>query len=447
MKQILLSIIACLTFSIGAMSQGLVAVDKVIAVVGKNIVKQSDVESAYAQVRLRQGNADAFENRCDIFEGLLLNRLMVQKGLMDSVEVSDEEVESQVEYYLKAYLRQYGSKEALREATGFEYDEFHDLYFDLIKNRILSQRVEGQLTSSVTVTPQEVRAYYDQIPKDSLMTIPAEYECSEITIQPDISQEERERVRLELAQLRERVIKGEKFSMLATLYSQDPGSAKKGGELGFFGRGDMVPEFESAAFALQPGEVSPIIETQFGFHILQLIERRGNTINVRHILIQPKVSSADLLRARILLDSVVGAIRAGTLSFDEAVKQFSESTTKRTGGIMVNPNSGNNRFTKETFTELYPGIPITSMNEGDISNATQMVDEDNKSLYRAVRLVKKIDEHKANLNDDYDKIFNAALAEAKHKKLLAWSAKMIKNTYIRIDEDYKGCPFRLKWTE
>ncbi|MBQ4377206.1 MAG: peptidylprolyl isomerase [Bacteroidales bacterium] len=428
------------------MAQQPVAIDKVVAVVGKNIIKMSDIESAYAQVRLRQGNTDGFANRCDILEGMLLNRLMVQKGMMDSVEVSDEEVENQVDYYLKAYLRQYGSKEALREATGFEYDEFHDLYFDLLKNRILSQRVENQLTSSVTVTPQQVRAYYERIPKDSLMHIDAEYEFAEITLQPAISQQERDHVRLELAQLRERILKGEKFSMLATLYSQDPGSAKKGGELGFFGRGDMVPEFESAAFALKPGEVSPIIETQFGFHILQLIERRGNTINVRHILLQPKVSNEDLLAARIRLDSIATAIRSGSITFADAVKTYSQATTKRTGGIMVNPNTGNNRFTRDAFTELYPGIAIATMKVGDISNATLMTDEDNKSLYRIVCLTKKIDEHNANLIDDYDKIHAAALAEAKHDKILSWSTKMIKNTYIRIAPEYQNCPFRLNWT-
>lgn len=447
MKRFLSLCLLLLMFSSLLMAQEPVAIDKVIAVVGKNIVKKSDVESAYAQIRLRQGNMAGFENRCDILESQMLSKLLVQKGLVDSVEVTDEEVEMQVEYYLKAYLRQYGSKEALRAATGFEYDEFHDLYFDLLKNNILRQRVESQLTSNVTVTPQQVREYYERIPKDSLPHIETEYEAAEITLQPAISEAERDRVRLELAQLRERVLKGENFSMLATLYSQDPGSSKKGGELGFFGRGDMVSEFEAAAFALKPGEVSPIIKTQFGFHILQLIERRGNTINVRHILLQPKVSAEDLLVARMKLDSIATSIREGRISFEEAVKTYSESSTKRTGGILSNANTGNNRFTKADFMELYPGIPITSMQVGDISNATQMVDEDNKSLYRIVKLTKRVDEHDANLADDYDKIYNAALKEAKQNKLFSWSAKMIKNTYIRIDDEYKDCNFRLKWIQ
>ncbi|MBR1793504.1 MAG: peptidylprolyl isomerase [Bacteroidales bacterium] len=446
MKRILFVLVMLAACSV-VDAQEPVAVDKVVAVVGKNIVKKSDVESAYAQVRMRQGNAAGFEGRCEILENQMLSKLLIQKGLVDSVEVTDEEVEVQVEYYLKAYLRQYGSKQALREATGFEYDEFHDLYFDLLKNNILRQRVESQLTSSVTVTPQQVRSYYESIPKDSLPHIETEYEVAEISLQPAIAESERDRVRLELAQLRERVLKGESFSMLATLYSQDPGSSKKGGELGFFGRGDMVSEFEAAAFALKPGEVSPIIETQFGFHILQLIERRGNTINVRHILLQPQVGAEDLLAARMRLDSISSEIRKGTISFEDAVRQYSQASTNKTGGVLSNPSTGNNRFTKSEFMEIYPGIPIATMQVGDISNATQMVDEDNKALYRIIKLTKRVEEHDANLSDDYDKIYNAALQEAKQNKVYAWADKMIKNTYVRIDDEYKDCNFRMKWLQ
>ncbi|MBQ0015911.1 MAG: peptidylprolyl isomerase, partial [Bacteroidales bacterium] len=235
------------------------------------------------------------------------------------------------------------------------------------------------------------------------------------------------------------------FSMLATLYSQDPGSSKKGGELGFFGRGDMVGEFEAAAFALKPGEVSPIIETQYGFHILQLIERRGNTINVRHILLQPKVNAEDLLKARIKLDSIVQAIRLGNITFEDAARKYSTSNTSKLGGTLANPRTGNMRFTKDVFAELYPGIGLVAMNEGDISNATLMQDDEGHDLYRAILLTKKIEAHTANLTDDYDKIYNAALQEAKNKKVLEWSSKMIKNTYIRIDEEYQTCNFKLPW--
>ena len=273
MKKILLTVFAVgLWLPLSAQNGTLV--DGVAAVVGKNIVKYSDIERSYAQMRVRSGAGDAFKNRCAILENLILSQLLVHKGEVDSVEVSDDDVKQYLDYYLKSDLRQYGSKEALREATGFTYDELKEQYERMIRNNLLSRRVEYQITENVKVTPAEVTTFFNSLPADSLPMMPERYELSEIVIEPAISEEERDRVRTELAGLRERVLKGEKFSMLATLYSQDPGSAKKGGELGFFSRGEMVGEFESAAFALKPGEVSPIIETQFGFHIIQLIERQ-----------------------------------------------------------------------------------------------------------------------------------------------------------------------------
>lgn len=439
---ILLQLVLC---GSAAMAQQETVVDQVVAVVGKNIVKLSDVENAYGQIRRQQGSVNAKENRCSILESMLISKLLIYKGEVDSVEVTDEEVEQQVQYYLKAVMRQYGSKEAMKNATGYTYDEFHDIYFDLLKDRILSQRVEYSLTEGVKITPGEVSAYYNRIPKDSLPEVAEEYEVAEIVIKPEVSDAERERVRFELSQLRERIVKGERFEMLATLYSEDPGSAKKGGELGFFTRGDMVSEFEAAAFALKPGEVSPIIETSFGFHILQLIERRGNNINCRHLLLIPKVSSEDLLKARVKLDSIANQIRLGNITFEAAAAQFSDGSTKLQGGIVSNPQTGNNRFNKEGFTALYPGISLTSMNAGDISNATSFKTDNNKDAYCLIKLNKKVPAHKANLTDDYDKLFAAALEEAKHKKMMEWCQRQIKNTYIRIADDYKDCNFQLNW--
>lgn len=422
-------------------------VDQVVAVVGKNIVKLSDIENSYSQLRRQQGNVNAKENRCNILESILVSKLLIHKGEVDSVEVTDEEVEDQVQYYLKAVTRQYGTKEAMRQATGYTYDEFHDIYFGLIKDRILSQRVQYSLTENVKITPAEVSVYFNNIPKDSLPTMPEEYEISEIVIRPAITEAERERIHFELAQLRERIVNGESFSMLATLYSEDPGSAKKGGELGFFTRGDMVSDFEAAAYALKPGEVSPIVETPYGFHIIQLIERRGNSINARHILLTPKVSGDDLLRARMRLDSIANQVRLGNLTFEDAARNFSDGDTKRQGGVVTNPATGNRRFTKEVFTELYPGISLTAMNAGDISNATIMKTDDNKDAYRIVQLNKKVEAHTANLTDDYDKIYNAALEEAKNNKVKEWAQRQIKNTYIRIADGYRDCDFQLDWVK
>lgn len=438
-------------FIIGIAGRGLaqeeVLIDGVAAVIGKNIVKISDIENAFLQVRISQGYENAFQNRCDILEGMLISRLLIHKGEVDSTEVTDEEVEAEAERYLKSYIRQYGSKEALQESTGYTYDELYEIYFTLIHDRILSQRVEYGLTQNVKITPAEVGEFFHRIPADSIPVVETEYEVSEILMKPNVTEVERDRVRTELAQLRERVLKGESFSMLATLYSQDPESAKKGGELGFFTRGDMVSAFESAAFTLKPGEVSPIVETQYGFHIIQLIERRGNAINARHILLSPQVSAEDLLRVRITLDSLANQIRLGNIPFDEAAKKYSMAESKAQGGLATNQYTGNNRFTQSTFNEQFRGISINAMQPGDVSNATLMTTDDNHQVYRLVRLNKKIDEHKANLTDDYDKIYNAALQEAKNNKLMDWAQKMIKNTHIRLSDEYQGCSFRLNWTE
>ncbi len=440
MKKILLTVFAVgLWLPLSAQNGTLV--DGVAAVVGKNIVKYSDIERSYAQMRVRSGAGDAFKNRCAILENLILSQLLVHKGEVDSVEVSDDDVKQYLDYYLKADLRQYGSKEALREATGFTYDELKEQYERMIRNNLLSRRVEYQITENVKVTPAEVTTFFNSLPADSLPMMPERYELSEIVIEPAISEEERDRVRTELAGLRERVLKGEKFSMLATLYSQDPGSAKKGGELGFFSRGEMVGEFESAAFALKPGEVSPIIETQFGFHIIQLIERRGNTVNARHILIVPKVSSTDLLKARMKLDSLATEIRGGHISFEDAARQYSTAKNAKQGGTVTNPNDGSGRFTADEVKERYFNVGLNGMDAGQISNAMSMKTEENRDAYRIVRLNKKHPAHKANLTDDYDNIYNAALVDAKQKYMREWARRQAKSTYIKLADEYCNCSF------
>ena len=247
--------IATLLVSLFATAQDRQMVDGIVAVVGQTIIKNSDVEQAYAQIRLRKGMENAKVERCSLLESMLISKLLVHKGMVDSVEVKNEQVEEQVEYYLSMAVAQAGGKDKLRDLFHASYDELHDQYFDILYERTLSQKVEYELTGNIKVTPAEVSEYFATYTADSLPEIPAQYEVSEIVIEPTISEAERDRVRGELAELRERILKGDNFAMLARLYSQDPGSAAKGGELGFFGRGKMVSEFEAAAFALKPGEV------------------------------------------------------------------------------------------------------------------------------------------------------------------------------------------------
>ena len=445
MKKLIL-ITATLLAGLTATAQDRQIVDGIVAVVGQTIIKNSDVEQAYAQIRLRKGMENAKIERCALLENMLISKLLVHKGMVDSVEVKNEQVEEQVEYYLDMAVAQAGGKEKLRNLFHASYDELHDQYFDILYERMLSQKVEYDLTGNIKVTPAEVTEYFAKYTADSLPEIPTQYEVSEIVIEPTISEAERERVRSELAELRERILKGDNFAMLARLYSQDPGSASKGGELGFFGRDKMVSEFEAAAFALKPGEVSPIVETQFGFHIIQLIERRGNTVNARHILMQPKTSPDDLLRARVTLDSLAQEIRQGHATFEEVARKYSNGVSREQGGAVTNPSTGNSRFDKETFSQLYPGISIAAMDEGEISNATPITTTENKSAYCIVKVTKRIAAHKANLTDDYDRISNAALEAAKNQKIVDWCNRMVKTTNVRIADDYKDCPnFKVNW--
>lgn len=446
MKRTFLIIAATLLAGITASAQERQMVDGIVAVVGQTIIKNSDIEQAYAQVRLRKGIENAKEERCSLLESMLISKLLIHKGMVDSVEVKDEQVEEQVDYYLQMAVAQAGGKDKLRDLFHASYDELHDQYFDILHDRMLSQKVEYDLTGNIKVTPAEVNEYFAAYPVDSLPEISTQYEISEIVIEPTITEAERDRVRGELAELRERILKGDNFSMLARLYSQDPGSATKGGELGFFGRGRMVAEFEAAAFALKPGEVSPIVETEYGFHIIQLIERRGNTINVRHILMQPKTSSDDLLRARITLDSLAQEIRQGHITFEEAAQKYSTGSNRAQGGAVTNPVSGNSRFDKESFAQVYPGISIAALDEGEISNATAYTTAENKSAYCIIKVNKKIPAHIANLTDDYDRIANAALEAAKSKKIVEWCNRMVKTTFVRIADEYKDCPnFKVAW--
>ena len=446
MKRTFLIIAATLLAGITASAQERQMVDGIVAVVGQTIIKNSDIEQAYAQVRLRKGIENAKEERCSLLESMLISKLLIHKGMVDSVEVKDEQVEEQVDYYLQMAVAQAGGKDKLRDLFHASYDELHDQYFDILHDRMLSQKVEYDLTGNIKVTPAEVNEYFAAYPVDSLPEISTQYEISEIVIEPTIAEAERDRVRGELAELRERILKGDNFSMLARLYSQDPGSATKGGELGFFGRGRMVAEFEAAAFALKPGEVSPIVETEYGFHIIQLIERRGNTINVRHILMQPKTSSDDLLRARITLDSLAQEIRQGHITFEEAAQKYSTGSSRAQGGAVTNPVSGNSRFDKESFAQVYPGIGIAALDEGEISNATSYTTAENKSAYCIIKVNKKIPAHIANLTDDYDRIANAALEAAKSKKIVEWCNRMVKTTFVRIADEYKDCPnFKVAW--
>jgi len=423
-------------------------VDEVVAVVGRNIILKSDIENQYINYRM-QGTikGSSTELHCQILEDMLFQKLLVAQAEVDSIIVDDAQVNTELERRIGIFIKQFGSQEKLERYYDKSLNEIKSELFDVIKEQLLAQQVQQQIIQDVSVTPSEIKDYFKSIPKDSIPLIKTEYVIRQIVKNPPISIEEKLRIKEQLLKLRKRILKGESFSMLAILYSEDPGSASKGGELGFYGRGQLYPEFEAVAFKLKEGEISDVVETEAGYHIIQMIERKGDYINVRHILLIPKVSSADLAKAKKELDSVAQLIRSDSITFDEAVDKFSDDPDKNNGGYLINPYTGGTSFEAE---QLDPQVSfvIEKMKPGEISNPVPFKTEKQKDAYRILYLKSKTPPHKANLKDDYPKIQQWALQKKQHETVVSWVNEKSKNTYIRIIDEYKNkCKFNYNWLE
>ena len=440
MKKIFLSLLFIfITFS--SFSQ---LIDKVVAVIGDEIVLQSDIETQYLQY-LSQGYTDKKEIKCQITEDILYQRLLVHQAKLDSIDVTEDEVNKELERRLFSFISELGSQAALEEYFGKSIIDIKAEFYDVIYSQLLSQRMQSTITSSVRITPEEVKLFYKQLEQnDELPLIPTKFQISQIVKIPEISSDEKSRIRKKLISFRQRINDGEDFKVLATLYSDDTESAKNGGELGFVNRGDLVPEFESAAFALKGNEISEVIETNFGYHIIQLIDRRGESINVRHILMKPKISSAALLEAKNQLEKVESLLNDGSLNFEDASKNHSDDISKNNGGLLINPQTGSSLFTPEQLNVNIRYV-VERMDEGEVSSISQFVMSDGMKAYRIIKIMKKIEEHKANLIDDFTQINDAALNSKKQNRISEWVDKKISNTYIRVSEDIDSCESLNKW--
>ena len=440
MKRIIISAILSF-FSFTSYTQ---IVDEIIAVVGNEVVLSSDIETQYLQY-LSQGYTDSEEVRCQIIEDVLYQKLLVHQAKLDSTDVSEDDVNQELDSRLNSFISQLGSEEALEEYFKKSTSELKIEFYEIIYNQLLTQRMQSSITSSVSITPEEVKLFFQEMKKSSdIPVMPTTLEISQIIKIPEITLDEKSRIRKKLISFRDRIKNGEDFTVLATLYSDDTESAKNGGELGFVGRGALVPEFESAAFSLKGDQISEVIETQFGYHIIQLIERRGETVNVRHILLKPKVSSASLLEAKTQLEKVENLMKSEEITFEEAARFHSDDVSKNNGGLLINPQTGSSLFTVE---ELPLNIRYSAdrMNEGDVSSISQFVMDDGKKAYRIIKITRKLKEHSANLIDDFSLINDAALNEKKQQEIAEWVVEKIKITYIRFDYDYNNCDVLKKW--
>ena len=420
-------------------------IDQVVAVVGKGIILESDIENQYINYKMQGGlSGSPSEKRCMILEDILYQKLMVTQAEYDSIEISDIQVDSEIDRRIQMFISQFGSQEKLEEYYGKTMVEIRMELHDIIGEQLLAQQVQQGIVAGVTVTPSEIRSFFRTMPSDSIPLIVTEYVIAQIVKKPPINIEEKLRVKEQLLELRKRVLDGENFSTLAILYSQDPGSAKKGGELGFYGRGQLYPEFEAIAFKLKEGEVSNLVDTEAGYHILQMIERKGDFVNVRHILLAPKVSPSDLLKAKNELDSIAQLIRADSITFEYAVEAYSDGDNKNSGGLLLNPYTGSTTYEAEQL-DAQVSFVIEKMKVGELSNPVPMKTEDNKDAYRILLLKKKTKPHKANLKEDYSRIQEWALQQKKRETIDDWINSMAKETYVRIIEDYQHCVFAHEW--
>ena len=430
-----------LTLSLSVFAQGVI--DEVIWVVGDEAILRSEVEEERmrAQYEGQQLHGDPY---CVIPEQLAIQKLFLHQAELDSVEANESTVSHQVDMRLNYYISQIGSKEKMEEYFRKPSSEIREEMMTLVRNQMIIQQMQQKLTSSIKPTPAEIRRFYNSLPLDSIPMMPAQVEVQILSFEPPVPVEETERVKQRLREFTERVQSGTAdFSMLARLYSEDTESAKRGGELGFVGKGQLVPEFAEVAFNLNdPKRVSRIVQTEYGYHIIQLIEKKGDRINCRHILMRPRISATDKVTAIQRLDTIRQLIESDSLQFEQAVIHFSQDkNTVMNAGLMINPNTNSSRF---EYQELAPEIAkqIYNLKEGEISQPFVMMDQQkNREVCAIVKVRKKLDVHRANLSDDFQTI-KSMLEEQKGEELLHdWIVKKQKTTFIQIAPEWQNCEF------
>ena len=417
---------------------GQMLIDGVVAVVGDYNILQSEIEQQSLQIRA--SGFSSSEVRCKVLEQFLQEKLLLDQAKIDSIEIPESNVESELEQRLQYFIRQFESKEELEAYFHKTTLEIKQDFRENIRNQMLAQKMQMEITSKITITPSEVKAFYNSMIKDSIPTINAQVEIAQIVSYPPLGDQATFEVREKLLELRKRIMEGESFGTLAILYSEDA-SAVNEGEIGFSSKTELDPEYAKAAFSLKTGQVSKIVESQFGFHLIQLIERKDDRVNTRHILIKPKISAESKKKATARLDSILLLVRADSLSFEDAAQRFSQDKKSRLNyGMVVNPMTSSSLFElNEMETRDY--LVIRDLKVGEISRAYESTDENNKIIYKVVKLKSRTDPHKANLKQDYVLLQNMALAEKKKDIVKKWFQDKLTDTYIHIDPRYVSCEF------
>ncbi|TDQ13736.1 periplasmic chaperone for outer membrane proteins SurA [Algoriphagus boseongensis] len=416
--------------------------DKIVAKVDNNILLESDVQRTYIEAIAQSQQGIPTPSRCDVFESLMINKLMVAKAEIDSVVVTEAEVGLQVDNRFNAVMQQFGGDEStLIQVYGKTSDQLKAEIEEVIREQLIVSRMRGRITEGITVSPAEVRAFFNSIPKDSLPLFTSEATVGQIVRKPVVNPKVREEIIAQLTKFKNDILAGNAdFADLAKRYSQDPGSGSQGGDLGFFRRGELAPEYESTALGLRPGEISDPVETQFGFHMIQLLEIRGTSYNTRHILRIPTASEEDILKAERYLDSLKTEILAGKIDFAKAAKEYSEDrTTSDAGGFFTDPSNNSNRLSLRTLEDPVLYFTIDTMKVGDITPPIRFEDPREGTKVRILYYKARYPAHKANLEDDYEKMKAATLKRKEDEILEKWFVTAKEDVFIDIDPAYDRC--------
>jgi len=418
-------------------------IDRVAATVGSSIILQSDLEMEYAQ-SLAQGMKPDENMKCVILQQLLTQKLLSQQAVIDSVEVSEAEVDDELNGRMQMMVRQAGGKERLEEFLNRSLLQYKEEMRSNVHEQLKARKMRGNIVSAIDVTPQEVKRYFDALNQDSLPYFNTEVEIGEIVINPVLTKEEKDIYRKRVEGYRQQVLNGSDFATIARLYSED-GAAPFGGESGFQTRDYWAKEFSAMAFKLKEGEVSPVFETQFGFHILQVLQRRGEEVNVRYIVVIPKPTDASLNRTKAKIDSIYDKVTQGKMTFNTAASIYSDSDeSKYTGGMLTNQEDRSSlipvdQLDRETFTAIDP------LEVGQYSKSFVSKDRMGRPVYKFVFLKSRIAPHKANLDQDFAKIQEAARQDKVNRKLSEWFQDRKENTFIDINPDFLKCDELKPW--
>lgn len=420
-------------------------IDRIVAIIGDKIILHSDIDGQLRQAKQEGANLGP-NPYCTVLEEAMFQRLLVHQADVDSLEVKEEQVEQELESRIRYFIAQIGSKEKFEEYYGKSTEKFKDDFRDAIRDRMKAQQMQAKITGDIKITPKEVTDFLNSIPRDSLPYMGSKIEVSQIVKMPKLPESEKQKVRDELNTIRTQILKGEEsFCSVALFKSEDPGTRSNCGEFDLVPRGTFVPEFDAIAFSLKEGEISEVFESPYGYHILQLLERRGDMYSGRHILIAPKLTNQQMAEASESLDSIYKAIKEGKITFEEAAMKYSDDEeTKYNGGKLFNPETGDSKFqTQEIDKQLF--ITVDRMNPGEISEPVFMTTPEKKQGIRIIKLVGRSDPHIASIETDYPQISDAALGDKKTKAVLKWVKTKTNSMYVWVEEDLRTCNFEYPW--